>query len=441
MLVIGGGWAGVAAAVEAQRRGWQVTLVEERPYVGGRARSFTDRTTGEEIDNGQHLMMGCYHAALRTMQALGTDQLVDRQSALRVSFVEPGGRTSTLAAGRLPGRAGVAAGIWGLQGISTIGRLAILRMAARLRLNIVKGAGKTCRQLLQYEGQPPEAITRFWEPIILATLNATVDQAPAELLVAVMQLAFLGSGEDSKLYLPKAGLSHFVDPLMEYLPAGSVYLSTSADQLEIDPANRRITSVTLSNGEDLRPEAVVAAIPQAALQRLVGDHPALGKPLSYSPIVSVYLWYDREWMQQPFVAALGTVVQWVFNRRKLEKRADPAVVEAYPGHVSLTISAGSDLAQRSAEDIIAQCDTELRALYPLMQGACLLHGQVIKEKRATPLFDVHETRPPWDAVKDLATNLAIAGDWTDTGLPATIEGAARSGITAVEGVSALAGIG
>ena len=213
MLVIGGGWAGIAAAVEAHRRGWQVTLVEERPYLGGRARSFVDRTTGEVIDNGQHLMMGCYHAALQTMKALGTDHLLDRQAALRVSFVEPGGRTAVLDAGRLPGRAGVAAGIWGLQGISTLGRLAILRMAARLRIGVVNGTSKTCRQLLEYEGQPLEAITRFWEPIILATLNATMDEAPADLLVAVMQLAFLGSGEDSKLYLPTAGLSQFRGPL------------------------------------------------------------------------------------------------------------------------------------------------------------------------------------------------------------------------------------
>ena len=439
MLVIGGGWAGIAAAVEAQRRGWQVTLVEERPYLGGRARSFMDRTTGEEIDNGQHLMMGCYHAALQTMQALGTDHLLDRQSALKVSFVEPGGRTAVLDAGRLPGRAGVAAGIWGLQGISTIGRLAILRMAARLRLNIVKGQGKTCRQLLEYEGQPLETIARFWEPIVLATLNATVDQAPAELLVAVMNLAFLGSGEDSKLYLPTAGLSHFVDPLVDHLPVDSVQTSTSVDRMEVNAELKHITSVTLSTGDTLHPDAVVGAIPQTALQRLIGDHSAVAKPPSYSPIVSVYLWYDREWMHQPFVAALGTVVQWVFNRRKLEKRADRAVVEAYPGHVSLTISAGSDLAQRDADDIIATCDSELRSLFPLMQGARLLHGQVIKEKRATPLFNVNGKRPSWDAMRDVAGNLAIAGDWTDTGLPATIEGAARSGITAVEGVSALAG--
>ena len=231
-----------------------------------------------------------------------------------------------------------------------------------------------------------------------------------------------------------------MDPLIDHLPSGSVQLSTSVDQLTIDDGKRRIKAANLSTGETLMPDAVVAAIPQAALTRLLGDHSAVGEPPSYSPIVSVYLWYDRPWMQQPFVAALGTVVQWVFNRRKLEKHADRDVIDAYPGHVSLTISAGSDLATQSAEEITAQCDAELRSLFPLMQGAQLLHGQVIKEKRATPLFSVHGNRPAWDATHDVATNLALAGDWTDTGLPATIEGAARSGITAVEGVSALAGM-
>ncbi|RPI65764.1 MAG: FAD-dependent oxidoreductase, partial [Ignavibacteriae bacterium] len=111
VLVIGGGWAGIAAAMEAARNGWRVTMVEERPYLGGRARSFTDRMTGEEIDNGQHLMMGCYHEAMQVLRELGTDLNIERQSALRVRFVDVDGGSDILDAGLIPGAAGVAIGI------------------------------------------------------------------------------------------------------------------------------------------------------------------------------------------------------------------------------------------------------------------------------------------------------------------------------------------
>lgn len=431
ILIVGGGLAGIAAAAEAARKGWTVTLVEGHPYLGGRARSFTDRTTNEVIDNGQHAMMGCYHAMLDTLRILGTDRLIHRQPALKVAFVDAAGRTDLLDASRARGKFGVALGIWRLKHLPLRSRLAALRFAVRLQYGRINTDGMTCLDLLRAEGQPDDAIHRLWEPIILATLNAPMDRAAASLLLTVLRRAFFGDAENSCLYLPSAGLSAFVEPLEDLLAAGGgrVLISTSVEACTT--SDGRISDILLTTGEVVTVDRIVFAVPARALCRITVDGQAfpLGTVPEPSPIVSAYLWYDRQWLDHDFVATLDTTIQWVFNRRLLTK-ADLNVVTSYPGHVAVTVSAGSDLAGRSSEEIVAVCDRELRSLFPSARNAALLHGVVIKERMATFLAtpDVEPLRPvatlPW-------SNAALAGDWTATGLPATMEGACQSGIEAV----------
>jgi squalene-associated FAD-dependent desaturase len=432
IVIIGAGWAGIAAAVHAVRNGMRVVLVEERPYLGGRARSFVDRTTGEVIDNGQHLMMGAYRSTLSTIQQLGTASTYRAQRALRVRFVESGGKGDVLDAAVLGvrGKLGVALGILRLRGIGLGGRLAALRFAVRLQLGVVKTKGRTCLEMLRAEGQTDDAITRLWEPIVLATLNAPMDRAAASLLTTVLGRAFFGAASDSALLIPTDGLSAFIDPVTTLVEAagGSVVTSTSVESIHAE--GQRVTDVVLSNGQTINPAGVICAVPPRALSRIDGAPRVEIDGLTYSPIVSIYLWYDKAWLDDVFVAVLGTTIQWVFNRRRMVN-ASAEITAAYPGHVALTISAGSHLVDRPAEDIIAACDAELRTVFASMHGARLLHGLVIKEKAATFLAtpDVEAQRPPCTTH---FANLMLAGDWTDTGLPATIEGAAQSGITAAD---------
>jgi len=427
VLVIGGGVAGVSAAISAARTGSRVVLVEERPYLGGRARSFVDRTTGDVIDNGQHLMMGCYTSFLAMAKELGAEHHFIKQPALRVRFVDADGSSDLLDAGVLPGKLGVALGILRLRKIPLRDRLASLRFAVRLQMRRVHTVGLTCKQLLTNERQTPLMVHRFWEPIVLATLNARLEEADASLLTTVLSMAFFGGAEASKLYLPSHGLSVFTDALPGWLAerGGSVQLSTSADSLVWD--GERVISVTLSSGQQLDVDRVVVAIPPKPLQRLLEASPGIAyRPpnLAYSPIVSVYLWYDREWMADDFVAMLGTNIQWVFNRRSLTQ-APEEVVHAFPGHVALTVSAGDHLVDMPGEEIVALCERELRAAFTAMQGVTLVHSQVIKERQATLLAtpEANALRPCHLKIG----NITFAGDWTQTGLPATLEGAARSG--------------
>jgi predicted NAD/FAD-dependent oxidoreductase len=246
----------------------------------------------------------------------------------------------------------------------------------------------------------------------------------------VLGRAFFGAASDSALLIPTDGLSAFIDPVTTLVEAagGSVVTSTSVESIHAE--GQRVTDVVLSNGQTINPAGVICAVPPRALSRIDGAPRVEIDGLTYSPIVSIYLWYDKAWLDDAFVAVLGTTIQWVFNRRRMVN-ASAEITAAYPGHVALTISAGSHLVDRPAEDIIAACDAELRTVFASMHGARLLHGLVIKEKAATFLAtpDVEAQRPPCTTH---FANLMLAGDWTDTGLPATIEGAAQSGITAAD---------
>ena len=425
LVVVGGGWAGIAAAMEGVRKGFRVTLLEERPYLGGRAHSFVDKTTSTEIDNGQHLLMGCYTETLCVLRDLGTDVLLNKQSALRVVFVDADGRRDELNASALPGKLGVLIGILRLRGISFRGRISIVKFATRLLLNRVDVGERTCLQLLTDEGQTPDAIERFWKPVVLATLNASIDVADSELLVQVLRLAFFSGGDNSKLYIPTVGLSSLIEPFTNWMEqrGGEVKLGTGVDQIVWEFGV--VKGVWLRDGSFLEADAVVAAVPTIALQRLLTTKStsdlSISRVFEFSPIISVYLWYDRTWLTDDFIAMLGTNIQWVFNKKSRSGQL-----------ISLTISAASDIVSRSIDEIIELCDAELRGAFPQMKDVQRIHGAVIKEKTATPLLKPDERNKRVVEMAEMPINIAIAGDWTDTHLPATIEGAARSGVAAIK---------
>ena len=421
VVVIGGGWSGIAAAMYAAERGACVTVLESRSYLGGRARSFVDRHTGTEIDNGQHVLIGAYTSMLDMISALGTEHVLQPQPALKVPFVDVSGRRTVLNAGRLPGTLGMAWGIATLGGLSWSSKRGILRWALQLQLGRLQAGEETCLQHLQRMGQTPQAIERFWEPIILATLNAPLHLADAQLLLAVMRLGFLGGTDAARILLPTTGLSWLLEPFPAWLEQrnGTVRLSTMVERLEAD--DHIVQAVWCSNGERIEADAVVIATPAASVQRILPE--AKVPSFDNSPIISVYLWYNQSWLADDMVATLGTTIQWVFRKPS-------------PGVVSLTISAASALASRSSEEIITQCDAELRQLFGLATDVYLHHGQVIKEKQATPLFLPTERAARCHQVPGVPRNVAVAGDWTDTGLPATLEGAVRSGRRAAAAVIA-----
>lgn len=436
LLVIGAGWAGISAAMAAAQLGWQVTMVEERGFIGGRARSFTHAETETVIDNGQHVMMGAYSASHQILSELGTAYLLEKQPALRVAFVRKNGKQAVLNAAWLPGQAGMAAGLLALTSIPMSARLACLSLATRILTQKIQTNNQTCAEFLSSQRQPYLAIKNFWEPLILATLNAPISVVDARLLVNVLRLAFLGGREAASLWIPTVGLSALLEPFGQWLSAhdGTLLTSTAVNKLEFCTADSERglgVQASLSNGSTIQTHAVVSAIPLRALTR-IAQSSELSMPLPaavpLSPIVSVYLWYESTWMTVDFTAALGTTIQWIFNKHRIR-----------PGLVALTVSAANELATLDVNELVKHCTQELESLYPQLHTTALLASQVIKEKHATPVitpqFEAERTQfMKWHAAHSTinGSGFVISGDWTVPGLPATIEAAARSGAMAVQ---------
>jgi hydroxysqualene dehydroxylase len=424
IVIVGGGWAGISAAIEAVQRGARVTIVEARGYWGGRARSF-EAQRGYAVDNGQHVLMGCYSRVRQILRTIGTHDLIHWHSGLYVPFVHVGGVRGVLDSTVAPGALGLIIGMLRMQHIPLRERCLIVTAALRI-IVIQPKHFETCLQWLQRNNQNHIAITNFWEPLILATLNAQCSQAPAQLLYTVLRLALFGKSiqgiPSSALGIPTVGLSTLVEPFVQWMPPHcSTLLHTKALRLQ-QAEQSTVTGVWVEqNGSEtcIECDAVVLAIPQRALRNF-------GMPqeqcMEMSAIVSVYLWYSTNWCTEPVTAMLGGHIQWVFQKPN--------------GCVALTISAATFESTMNKEQLMTLCNNELIVAFPECANSTLVNGLVIKEQHATPLFtpETIRHRIANGTLGKGLTNVAFAGDWVDTGLPATLEGAARSGKKAVQDV-------
>lgn len=430
-LVIGGGFAGLAAAVELAARGQRPTVLEGRNHLGGRAYSFTDAASGEVIDNGQHAMMGCYTHTLAFLERIGAAARLVRQASMRVALAHPSGRAGLIAGAPLPSPLHMVGGVLGYRLLRRRERLralwaglAIRRLYERRHQRL---AAQTVAALLADLGQSANAQACFWNPLAIATLNESPDRAAALPFAAVLARAFFGNRDDARFVLPGVDLSAlYTDDARRFIEArgGRVLVRALVAELEVDGG--RVRAVRLRDGERLTADACIAAVPPAALAAILpaGLRAAAFTALERmptSPIVCAHLWLDRGVLDEPFLGCLGTTTQWFFNRTALN-RLDSAEGQ----RLGAVISAGRDVVDWPVDRVAAQVVTDLRALVPAARGAIVRRCVVVKEKAATISCTPATERLRPDAVTPLA-NLLLAGDWTATGLPPTIEGAVQSG--------------
>ena len=440
-IIIGAGLAGISAAVACVHAGCRPIVMETKGYVGGRSRSFDDAVTGELVDNGQHLLMGCYDRVLELSQTLGTAHTLLHQGSLEVRFRDTSGDDDAFGPSRLPSSLGALVSLLGMRRIGASGKWRALLMMAALHRGYAPPAHATALDVLQHFRQTPDLVERFWEPFILATMNAEPSVTSGAVLVEVLRRSILAGGKNSSLVIPRLGLSAIVDPFPAWLHenGGEMRLHTHADEVVME--NGVCIGVRTTSGDVVHADSVIVAVPPyafARLRRSDTQSPVLTlheSVLRTSGIVSTYLWFDTDFMVEPLCAGIGTVTQWIFNRRMLHHSA-PGITQRFPGHVTLTTSAADAVQNEDASAIVERSLRELHQLVPASRPARLLHSLVIKERRATMLLtpESHMHRPgPHTSVP----NVKVCGDWTQTGLPATLEGAAQSGLTAV---AALAGV-
>ncbi len=429
---MGGGLAGIAAALSLAPVVGRVVLCERRPFLGGRAFSFEDPDSGAVVDNGQHVLVGACRRLRALLARIGAPaSAFVRQPRLALPILDGDGRRADLAGAPLPPPLHVAAAILRYRHLDGAER----RATARDVRALVTTRGAARRALddvplgewLARRDAPPAAVQRFWEPIVRPALNVPVAIANTPLAAFLFERALWSGRRSGALWLPAVGLSTAIgEPARRALETAGVELRLQARVEALDTDAGRVRGVTLAGGESFPADAVVAAVPPRELAALVGPttDDAGWRDLGDSPIVNVYLWYDRPVAPLPFAGTFDSPLQWIFDRARLLGE------DAAGGHcLGVSLSAADEWIDLPKEAIAERCDAAVERLFPARRGARRLRHAVVKEPRATFLAGpglIDRRQGP----RGPLAGLYLAGDWTDTGWPATMEGAVRSGETA-----------
>jgi squalene-associated FAD-dependent desaturase len=426
VLILGGGLAGLAAAVALAPHGLRITLLESKPRLGGRASSFADPATGEWIDLCQHVTMGCCTNFDHFCQTLGLRQFLTPQPALY--FMTPDRRVSRLPADGLPAPFHLARGFLRMHTLSLAEKCRVLYGLHCLKRP--RADDPPFAAWLADHRQTPSTIERFWSVVLTSALNETPDRVGLRYARKVFVDAFLAHRRGFEVQLPNVPLGRLYGPeLHDWLCAKGVEVVTST------PVRRLVFQDGRAAGAQLRSEATLAAdwiVSGLPFERLLDVLPAEVvdrepvfanlRNLTHSPITSVHAWFDRAATELPHVVLVDCLGQWVFNR---------GLVSPGEYYLQVVVSAARPLRDLGREETERRVIAELRGLFPPLQGAKLRRVKVITDQfatfSATPGVDRY--RPPQQSP---VPNLLLAGDWTATGWPATMEGAVRSGYLAAE---------
>ncbi len=433
VVVVGAGFAGLSAAAASADEGLRVLVLEARPQLGGRATAFPDRVTGELVDNGQHVLFGCYTQTFAFLKRIGAENNVRRQAALSVAYLDRSGNRSVLECPSLPPPLHLLGAVLRWDVMSWRDRLSVLRMAPSLQSarralartgRVTIDGDMTVSEWLRERGQTEKLTAWLWEPLALAALNQSPDEALATPFVRVLAEMFGPDRSASAIALP-------VRPLHEmYAEPARAFVESRGGEVRTGALARVLTDGARVTGVDVRGERigaprVISAVPwfgmrtlfadavPPVLARLVADAGAMGA----KPIVTVNLWYDRRVMDEPFVGLPGRSMQWVFDKR--------LAFGLENSHLSLVASGADALTGERTEDLIARAAREVGEAIPGARGARLVRGTVVREKHAT--FSLAAGQPARPQTETGLAGLWLAGDWIDTGLPGTIESAVVSG--------------
>jgi len=437
-IVVGAGCAGLSAAVRLAGRGRRVLVLEARSRLGGRATAFRDRETGERVDNGQHVLLGCYRDTFAFLDAIDARRNVRLQPSLRATMIDRAGRRSTLTCPPLPPPLHLLAGLMEWDALDWRDRAAALRMAAPLRIArrqlepgsrmIAASPGETVENWLLRNGQTDRLREMLWDPLALAAMNQPPARAAAPTFARVLAEMFSSDPSAAAIALPVQPLDlMYAEPARSFVESrGGIVLTGTPATIAV--SGDRIAGVE-SSGDRWEAPAVISAVPWYVFpDLLVGDASRLAtivdraRAMDASPIVTVNLWLDRQVLDEPFIGLPGRHTQWVFDKR--------AAFGAEASHLSIVASGAAALAGRPNDEVVATAHQELMDAIPAMRAARLLRATVIREPRAT--FSLAPGQPPRPSTTTTVRGLYLAGDWIETGLPATIEGAVRSGHLAAE---------
>jgi zeta-carotene desaturase len=438
VVVIGAGFAGLSAAARLVAAGRTVVVVEQGPRLGGRATAFTDRETGERVDNGQHVLFGCYRHTYEFLRRIGAESRAPLADTLQLTMAARDGRQFELVCPRLPPPWHLVAGLLRWKALATRDRLAAFRLrrvlgaVSRLGAEAVAAQvppDQTVSEWLVAERQTATLNDWLWHPLAFAALNQSPDVAAAQPFVRVLGELFGPSPDASAIGLPGVPLDElYATPAAAYLEQrnGRVICKSPA---RIVVASNNIAAVQAAP-ETIATRAVIGAVPWHAFGSLwdgkapeslaaVAANAALMKS---SPIVTVNLWLDAPVEIDRFVGLVGGPMHWLFNKS--------AIYGDQTAHLSVVASGADELADMDNSEVTAVAWTHLQQALPALRARTRRRTVVVREHRAT--FSLAPGSPPRPRPRTDLRGFYLAGDWTDTGLPGTIEGAVQSGHTAAD---------
>ena len=440
--IVGGGIAGLAAACALAEAGFQITLFERRPYVGGRASSYEHPGTGEVVDNCQHVLLGCCTNLLDLYRRIGAQEKIRWFDKL--TFVEPGGRRSEIGPSPLPAPLHTSPSFLKAASLSFRDKVAVARAMLSLAGRLPADGPKSFADWLEEHHQTQRAIDRFWKVVLVSAINEDLDRISLRYGAQVFRESFLKSAQAGKMGVPTVPLSELYSGATAYIErrGGRVLLRSSVEASILEPNGIVLKT---SAGQE-RFDYGVLAVPHYLLAKLLPSQNGTGEvgaelraqidKFQSSPITGIHLWFDREITELPHAVLLDRTIQWMFQKSKLQ----PERRETDQGgcYLELVVSSSKSLVEVGRQEIIDLALRELTEFFPATKNARLLKATVVKELHATysalPGSDSHRpnTRSPWP-------RLFLAGDWIRTGWPATMEGAVRSGYGAAEALASASG--
>jgi squalene-associated FAD-dependent desaturase len=423
--VIGGGLAGLASATALGSAGFDVVIYESRNFPGGRATSWpVGGEDSEMIDNCQHVLLRCCVNLLDLYKRLGVDDKI--RFYKEFFFIEPGGRTSVLKRGMFPAPAHFFGSFIKLKFLTVADKLAIARAITAIpveRLSRTDLDQISMLDWLREKRQTENAIERYWRQVLVSAINEELDRMAAAHGFQVFWLGMIARADSYEMGIPDVPLRELYNEA-SLAKTGSVRMEHRSAVTAIETANGIVSAIQTSQGATAA-DYCISALPFERLRPLMPALPIPWEEFQHSPITGIHLWFDRPVTDLPHATLLDRTIQWMFN--KSEGR-----------YIQVVVSASRSLLETPRNEVIDLALRELAEFFPIVKEARLEKAQVIKEVRAT-----FSARPGMEALRPRAAtqlpNFFLAGDWTRSGWPATMEGAVRSGYLAAEALAAAAG--
>ncbi len=445
VVVLGGGIAGIAATLDLLDAGCQVTLIETRGFLGGRAFSFTDRGAGWPLDNGQHVFIGCCTQFLDFLTRIGARDRWVLQERLRIPVLSRRGRAGRLAGSRLPSPLHLLPSFLTYPHLGAIDKMRVLAGMVRARLTNRTNPRLeriTFYQWLREQGQSERGINNLWNLAVEPTLNDNVRDVSAAMGLMIVQDGMLAGANDANLgYATAELLPSLGEPAQKLLESRGVRLLLGSPVSRIrlaaspDSVPDKVESVELASGRQVTGGQFVSALPFSALQRILPPSTLARSPFSsigdlqWSPIINLHILYDRPVLQEPFCVLVDSPLQWVFNRSAISGAGRDRGKQL----LTISVSAAWEYAGLSREELTQTFVDEMAQVFPAAREAQIESVTVVKQREATfrCLPGANRLRP--DPVTPIP-NFFLAGEWTNTGWPSTMEGAVRSGYRAAQAV-------